>query len=481
MKYCIVLMLAVSGYCHGQEFEVYANGLIYDETTMKKLTSIVDSLNVRFRTCDPSKPYFSFEQGKATHIVIPSKGAWRMIERNPTLEAYLKEYPSSSKQKVWVTKSRYTDYQGMKYIEYEALPSRNNQASISVKDNKANDKISGWVVNEDKDEAFYFDRLESHELPASYARLVQYVDCMVDTTAEIFLPEAKGKGWRQVSKDSKAYAFINWAETFKEKPLMMEYEDVVKQGLKPDSVYGAFAKRHREWDSLRMIDLDHRMKENAYWNTFLEEAVNESMKTGDSDSRLEFYTARYFSKEAALQLMRSRRVIGGCSMDQAPRFHAMNICKLSAETAKWDIFLRSHLDIMNDRFDRVSDGSYAWAGRKTYLKELEQLNINSEDLLLGTCLRIRNAGSHHYWGSIGRIGRAFADISDKTELENRLLHFMKDNDLDIFNRMLMVYLFNNYSYNLEDEARKKANEEKLESAMAEMPNYMREAWKEENK
>lgn len=460
---------------------MYPNGLIYDEATMKKLSSIVDSLNVRFRTCDPSKAYFSFEQGKATHIMIPSKGAMRMIERNPTLEAYLNEYPSSSKRMAWITKSRFADYKGIKYIEYEALPSRNTQATISVKDNKANDKITGWVINEDKDEAFYIDRLESHELPASYARLVQYVDCMVDTTAEIYLPEAKGEQWRQVSKDSKAYTFISWAETFKEKPIMMNDEDVEKQGLKPDSVYNAFGNRYREWDSLRMIDLDQRMKENSYWNAFLEEAVNESLKTGYSDSRLEFYTSRYFSKEAALKLMRSRKVIGGCSMDQAPRFHAMNICKLSAETAKWDIFLRSHLDIMNDRFDRVSDGSYAWAGRKTYLKELEQLNINAEDLLLGTCLRVRNAGSHHYRGSIGRIGRALADISDKTELENRLLQIMEDKELDIFNRMLIVYLFDNYSYNLEDETRKQANQEKLEKVMEEMPEFIKEAWRQENR
>lgn len=476
MKYSMVLMLAVCGYCQGQEFEVYSNGLIYDQATMKKLSSIVDSLNVRFRTCDLSHPYFSFAQGQATYVGIPSKAALKMIERNLPLETYLKAYPSSLKKKVWVTKSRYTGYNGVKYIEYEALPSRHSQPSITVRNQPANNKTSGWIIDGEKKEAFYIDRLEQYKVPVAYARLVQYVDCMVDTTTEIFFPQAKGETLQQVSQDSKANVFITWADKFGKEPVMMGNEEIEKRGLNSDSVYNVFERQHREWDSLRIIDLDHRMKTKPYWKSLLTEAVNESIETGNSDERLEFYAARYYSKEAALQLMRSRRVVGYCSMDRSPRYHAMNICKLSAETAKWDVFLRSHLNIMNDRFDRRSDGSYAWAGRKTYLKELEQLDINAEDLLLGTCLRVHNVGSHHYWGSIGRVGRALADISDKTKLENRLLTMMKDKDLDIFNRMLIVYLFNNYLYNLEDEARKKTNEKKLEAMMAELPEVMKDAW-----
>src|SRR6185369_1933666 len=160
-----------------------------------------------------------------------------------------------------------------------------------------------------------------------------------------------------------------------------------------------------------------------------------------------------------------------------PRYHAMNICKLSAETAKWDIFLRSHLDIMNDRFDRMSDGSYAWAGRKTYFKELEQLDIKAVDLPIGTCLRVANVSDNHYWGSIGRVGRALVDVPDKDALENRLLTMILDTNLDPFNRLMIVYLFNNYSYNLDDEERKKLNSEKLEAAVSQLPDFIREVWK----
>jgi hypothetical protein len=482
MNRCLFLVLVVSGYCHGQsEFEVYSNGLIYDNLTMKKLSTIVDSLNIKFRMCDLTRSYFSLLQGLVTHVNIPSKEALKLIRRNLSLEEYLKAYPENSVQRVWITKSRYTNYKGVKYIEYQGLPSRNSQPTIKVKDNEVNDKTSGWVVDEDKEDAFYINKLESQELPVAYARLVQYVDCMIDTTAEIYLPQAKAEGFQRVSEDSKANAFVKWAESYPGKPEMVAYEEIEKRGLKSDSVYSVYRDRYHKWDSLRMIDLDQRLKAKPHWKDLLAEAVNESIETGNSDERLEFYAARYLSKEATLQLMRSRKVIGNCSMDQSPRYHAMNICKLSAETTKWDIFLRSHLDIMNDRFDRRSDGSYAWAGRKTYLKELEQLDIKVEDLLLGTCLRVQNVSSNHYWGSIGRVGRALADASDKDELENRLVSMMKDRNLDIFNRMLTIYLLDNYLYNLEDEARKKQGEERLESAISEMPDFIKAVWKQKER
>ena len=103
-------------------------------------------------------------------------------------------------------------------------------------------------------------------------------------------------------------------------------------------------------------------------------------------------------KENLLEKMRSTRVIGSCSMDNSPRDQAVNIVLLSAETVNWGVFLKSHLDIMNDRFDRMSDGSYAWGQRETYIKELEELDINVIDLLIGISLRVENSAQNHYNG-----------------------------------------------------------------------------------
>ncbi|WP_315823059.1 hypothetical protein [Paraflavitalea speifideaquila] len=187
----------------------------------------------------------------------------------------------------------------------------------------------------------------------------------------------------------------------------------------------------------------------------LQEAANEVLEEGWSNDEFENYVATYYSKKTSLELKRGRRVVGMCSQDQRPRVHALNIAILSAETVNWETFLRAHLDIMNDRFDRASDGSYAWAARKTYIKELEVLDINLSDLMLGISLRINNPSANHYFGSIGRLGRALAESANSAGIEERMLTMIADKNLDTYNRLITYYLFLNYNYNLEDKVKRK--------------------------
>ena len=480
MRRYIYLLVFVSWHCYGQynEFPIHSNGLIYDEFTMSKLAVIVDSLNLKFRSCDLSHPYYSFPQGIAHVVEMPNKTIKKAVQDGISLDEFAAKYPRQGKRRdYWIVKRSYESYDGRKFIEYNGLPSSNREYSITVKDKEGNDKATGWIVDEEEGIAFYIERLEHREMPYDYARLVQYVDCMIDTTAEIYFPDAKPAVYQRVDETSGAYRFIKWAEAFPGKPKYPDYEKFADEDS--DSVYNAYAESYKRWDSLRLISLDQKMKTSSHWQKLLADAADEAAATGNSDDVLEFYVSRYLSKDLALKLMRSRRVMGNCSQDQSPRFHAMNICKLAAETTKWDIFLRSHLDIMNDRFERMSDGSYAWAGRKTYLQELEALDIPAVDLLIGTSLRVSNVSENHYWSSIGRTGRALADASDKDELESRLVVMISNEMLDPLNRLLMAYLFSNYIYNLDDGMRKSSSSEKLKIAAQTMPEHAREAWGKE--
>ncbi len=475
----IYLLVFVSCHCYGQynEFPIHSNGLIYDEHTMNKLSVIVDSLNLKFRSCDLSHPYFSFAQGFVHVVEVPNKLIRKTIQDGISFSEFSEKYPQQVKQRdFWIVRTPYKSYDGKRFIEYSGLPSRNREYSIKVKDIKRNDKATGWIMDEEEELAFYIVQLQATEIPYDYARLVQYVDCMIDTTAEIYLAGAKSAIYQQVDETSKAYRFITWAETFPGKPKYPDYEKLTEHQF--DSAYKAYEARYTQWDSLRLNSVDQTMKTSPHWEGLLADAADEAVTTGNSDAYLEFYVSRYLSKELALKLMRGRRVVGNCSQDQSPRFHAMNICKLAAETTKWDIFLRSHLDIMNDRFERQSDGSYAWAGRKTYLQELEALDIPAVDLLIGTSLRVSNVSENHYWSSIRRTGRALADAFDKDALEDRLVTMISDAKLDPFNRLLMAYLFSNYIYNLEDGIRKSSGQEKLKTAVETMPQFVREAWDE---
>lgn len=109
---------------------------------------------------------------------------------------------------------------------------------------------------------------------------------------------------------------------------------------------------------------------------------------------------------------------------------------------------------MNDRFDRLSDGSYAQAERQTYIRELEELNINVQDLLFGISFRYENAAENHYFGSISRLGRALAESNNKEEIEQSMTAIIKDTELDLYNRLLFYFLFKNYCNHLEDEKMK---------------------------
>jgi len=179
-------------------------------------------------------------------------------------------------------------------------------------------------------------------------------------------------------------------------------------------------------------------------------------------------------KEKLLDEMRSTKVVGGCSQDSRPREHAINIAMLSAETTNWEVFLKSHLDIMNDRFDRVSDGSYAYAQRKTYIKELEELDINILDLLIGISLRLENPAKNHYYGSIGRLGRAISESNNKEEFKTQILSMVEDNELDDYNRILSYFLFISCTNFLENTEERKENLKLLEKSIMTLPAYLKE-------
>jgi len=120
----------------------------------------------------------------------------------------------------------------------------------------------------------------------------------------------------------------------------------------------------------------------------------------------------------------------------------------------------------------MSDGSYAQSGRKTYIKELEVLDINVLELLLGISLRAENTSNNHYYGNIGRLGRALAETKDRTSIEEKMLSMVVDPKLDDYNRILIYHLFLNYNYNLNDKHIQALNDKKLNLAVKTLPNYL---------
>lgn len=399
-----IAIILLSGKSFGQtEFETYKNGLIYSEGTMGKLGHIVDSLNLKYKTCDFNKVFYSKSQtiGHIVHLdsvnVIEAK---RDMDNNISFDAFVKKYPKATiDTNALLVKYKYKNYDDKEVVEYSEVSLNNYYNDEIVKDNNNNlyekNVANTWVYryyekssySEASISAFYFpENFKSIPINLKYGRKIGYSDCLIDTTSTKFLKEID-EGWVDLPKG---------------------------------------------WQNLSLQ-----------------------------------------KKEKLLTQMRSTRVVGGCSMDSRPREHAMHIALLSAETINWEIFLRAHLDIMNDRFERMTDGSYAFAQRKTYIKELEELDINVTDLLIGISLRTENPVTNHYYGSIGRLGRAISESKNKTEFETLILSMIEDDELDDYNRVLAYFLFISYNNYIEDKTEQSNNIEKLKISISKLPAYLK--------
>ncbi|MFO0478912.1 MAG: hypothetical protein ACK50L_09100 [Bacteroidota bacterium] len=395
------LIFTISAYCQDGEFKVYPNGLIYSEQTMGKLSHIVDSLNLKYKTCNFNTVFYSKSQ-TIGHIVKVDKSnikeAKKDMENQISLDDFLKKYPKATiERNALIIKSKYKNYEKQDVVEFEEFDLKSDYGfSITSEDVSLYQKdfSNKWLLKHSEktsysDEslsAFYFPiNFSSVPVPQKYSQMIGYSDCLIDTTTTKFKDKLKD-GWVDLPEN---------------------------------------------WTSL-------------------------------SDKK----------KAKLLDEMRSTSVIGGCSQDSRPREHAIHIALLSAETYNWEVFLKAHLDIMNDRFDRMSDGSYAWGQRNTYIKELEELNINVPDLILGISFRIENPASNHYFGSIGRVGRALSETKNRNEIEQAMLSIVSDNELDTYNRLLFYFLFRNYNHNIKDETIKKENNVKLATATKTLPDFI---------
>lgn len=394
------LLLSQTIYSQINEFTLHPNGLIYSETTMEKLSSIVDSLNLKFKSCDLDRVFYSKHQVLGHLVKLDTgdiKSAKRDLEQNISFEDFCSKYPDAEVEKhILIIKNKYNSYDNKEMVRIMHFDLKTDYGlSIESEDLSLYEKDlkNKWLYeyyektdySKESIESFYFpDNFKVVELPKKYSLMIGYSDCLIDTTTTKFKDNLE-EGWVELPK--------NW--------------------------------------------------------TFL------------SDKK----------KKKLLEEMRSTRVVGFCSMDSRPRAHAVNIALLSADTYNWEVFLKAHLDIMNDRFERMSDGSYAWGHRNTYIKELEELNINVTDLILGISFRIENPASNHYYGSIGRLGRALSETANRVEIEQVMLSVVTDNQLDYYNRLLFYFLFENYNYYIEDETLKKENSEKLTLAAMSLPDF----------
>ncbi|MDO7875700.1 hypothetical protein Q5H93_13225 [Hymenobacter sp. ASUV-10] len=464
------------------EFGPSTNGLIYSPQTMGQLRHIVDSLNLRHKVCELHPSYRSLRQGQASYVYLDSsdlKQARQALEQGITPEAFGARFPRATV----VNDLHLTSYQSQgwdgdepeAYTVYGTIPLHNQveyEFRVPGPWPRQSPAAGRWIINYQPKTDYSGAQLQAFYLPAPltqttlatpYARLVQYADCLIDTTSQIYLAAAQRRRPYDEKTPPALHTFLTYAHEQTQRPNDDYHEE--QTNAEREAQWRAL----REWDSLRLGRTDRLARTTPRFRMLLVQAATDTASIGATNEEFEEYVARYYSRRKALELKRSRRVVGFCSQDSGPRRHALSIATLSAETVNWETFLRAHLDIMNDRFERQSDGSYAQAERQTYLRELEELDINVPDLMLGISLRIDHAGRNHYYGSIGRLSRALAETRQPRQFEQRLLGLITDPRLDTYNRLMAYYLFLGYNRNLTNEAQQKLNVARLNTAVQKLP------------
>lgn len=460
------------------EFGQTDSGLLYPAHTMKRLQRMVDSLHLRFRVCEANRTYQSRRQGRVHYFCLEKskvRKARADLAKQLSWEEIVRRYPKATTELNLPAVAYSYHSNDSTGIGVYTVPLAGNYSGREVelpRGSSMGDLRGGrWIVeyhskSEYSDEsvrAFYLlEDFQQALLPPAYARLVQYADCMIDTSTLVFRNLTRSRH-NEAAHGPAVGALMAYVHTLTNFPKYPEDADSV--------AYSRYYNEQMRWDSTHAGQVAGVAGQPKF-RQLLTAAVAEARQQGGSSAELEEYALRYLGAKAALDLKRGRRVVGFCSMDSSPRRHALEVAKLSAEAVDWETFLRAHLDIMNDRFDRMADGSYAWAGRKTYLHELELLDINVFDLLIGITLHIDNAGRYHYYGDLPRLGRALAETRNPGELEARLATMIADPGLDVYNRLRIYYLFRNYLRYVSDEAAHQRGLAVLNASVRKLPGHL---------
>lgn len=475
--YCLIISFFFISLGSGQEFKTHENGLIYSPEAMERLKGIVGEKNEEFRVCDYNKQYYSIEQtrGKIYQLSDPNvESLVHDLKADIAPASFVKKYGVSANGNNMglLTKQHYTNYKGEKVVGIREQP---DGIRIEIDENEWETSKSGnWVWNVSNRKyvqvAYLRGGFSSTPLSDRYNRMIQYSECLIDTTSQIFAMDASRKIWYGTSDSSrsKQEKFMKFlVRKFGKKAPIVGY----KKGLSDEEMFARMDSL-QEWEKSKKLFVQQELHKNPEFKKLLGQGYQEALANKNSNDDFEYYVANYLSNEKALELKRNRIVVGGCSMDEAPRIHAMNIAQLAGESVNWDIFLRAHLNILNDNFSRVSDGSWAWEARETYIKELESLNIHVSELLFGIALRASNVAEGHYYGSIGRMGRAISESKEVSVYLNELPMMVADKKLDDFNRLLMFYLYDNLIYHTDKSEKKESYKSERERIIPLLPDYL---------
>jgi hypothetical protein len=425
------------------------NGLLYTNGAILALGFWADSLNTAF-AARKTPVYHSVGQAYYAHYIkmqgAPSLAVKQDIDAGMGYAEIRAKYPGLFViDSTLATRSTYQNFEEQNVLRISMMAEgRSYNLYIDFEGDdvaRYQNADSGWMYSYDPPgsefgqsiQACYISQsFEAAPLPQKYARLVDYAQFIVPSN-KVFYEDAKRNDVFFGDEPGKEMAaFLDYANAQLGVPVQQR-----------DEAYKAYYNRLAAWEATKWQHADRLYSTDREFKRLLREAYLNTKK-GDTDSDFEDYIERYYSSALALEYKRSRIIFGSCN-SRAPRKHMLNIAKLAAHTANWQVFICAHLSIMDERFE-VDEANAK--GNFSYTAELEATGVNVADLLIGAALRIDNAGEERYEADVNDVGMMLAEIKGHKVIGTRLLDMIQDIGLDVYNRLIMCYVFISYNTRL---------------------------------
>jgi hypothetical protein len=459
---------------------LYENGLIYDATTLRTLRHICDSMQERFRAEPPSGPYRSLEQTIGSFIRLRGTDeALATIERKMDsgasfdgITGRFQEMMIDSMREIALAKREWRDrrFRGITYaarLTIDPYDEIDAGRYVSIDDSLTVLPSIGWFhtmrYKEPDDSIGEMIALyvatppRCRQLPERYARLVQFVDFMVDTNTDLKLVND--------NDEQMAGSFDDVMDA------IHGVIDPPEEHVPAPASFTEYLKGYEAWIEDRGERMEKAMRQPAF-----ADKVRSAAKTGISENRsdpdLEFLVEHYVSKELALELVRRRRLVRMCLSDGADIAQYHSIARLAAETGRWDIFPRAHLRIIwPPPYNRLNDITEPGA-RRTYVRELDAIGLDLPALVIGQALKIDNPAGNHFalWSAAAAVMMAESEAGKS--YEEHLLGMIDDPELDDFNRSVMYTLYVDYLAELGSQAYATARLAALKARVDELPAYI---------
>lgn len=483
-----LLALAFSGVVAAQSGT--SGKLLYSDTAKEGLRHIVDSLNLDFRASE-SKIYKAPMQGRGDYFFIKgdeAHDALKDIEAGVTFRQMADKYPKAEMQPDILVVRTKQEVDTLKMTSFSVVSMGYLMPSVFFQnaDDAIEKVIKGWIYNYDEKEnainAFYFSKeMTAPELPERYSRMLQYKDHLMPDGNAIYFDYA----WECTPPyiyiaGPKMQAFYDDLNSKLKRPAFddenMTTAEMLESDLSRKEQYEEERKKSYraeldKWEATRMARVDSLMQKNTGFRKLFSEALDEARNhLTVTDEEFEEYAEIYASKEDALYFKRCRKVATIYPEDKTPYLHRIDIARLAAETLNWGVYIAAQTEILNEKlmFTKEYDAEIPDI---TFVKELEAINVNVVDFLLGCALKTDDTETYFGLG-LFKLSRPFAEAFENEYAGNSMLAMIADNELDGATRVMMYKIYLGYWRLLRDPVLTEKNLRRLEEAMAFLPEYL---------